>query len=266
MNPRRSSSRRRFLGCATLLPVAFRWPSWAAENSGALDAPLMAKVIALVTSRESLTDTSTPFRRGAAEKISVVMSQYATVAAELAKAPPSRLLALNWALRQYVTPSRRAIYAKSVRCPHVDNSVTSFGEANLKCNKLVADAYAAGAGCGLSTGSGWYDEGAGTGWPAMRDSDSLWPPQANDLANSTKNIRSLTNARNLRSGDDKAQPELGDIIAFPSDDGSGHTGLYLGKNLIVSAKETGIEVHPLEYEQSQHGNIARIRKFTGSGK
>jgi hypothetical protein len=100
----------------------------------------------------------------------------------------------------------------------------------------------------------------------MRDGDSLWPPQANDLANPSRNIRSLTNARNLRSGDDKANPELGDIIAFPSTDGSGHTGLYLGKNLIVSAKETGIEVHPLECEQSQHGDVALIRKFTGSGK
>ncbi|HEX2751438.1 MAG TPA: NlpC/P60 family protein, partial [Verrucomicrobiales bacterium] len=107
---------------------------------------------------------------------------------------------------------------------------------------------------------------AGTGWPAMRDGDSLWPPQANDLAHPSRNIRSLTNARNLRSGDDKANPELGDVISFPSTDGSGHTGLYLGKNLIVSAKETGIEVHPLEYEHSQHGDTTRIRKFTGSGK
>ncbi|HEX2750115.1 MAG TPA: hypothetical protein VHM91_19060, partial [Verrucomicrobiales bacterium] len=146
-----------------------RLPARAAENAGTLDSTLMAKVISLVTSREALTDAITPFRRGASEKIAVVMNQYASVAAEFAKAPPSRLLALNWALRQYVTPAQRAAYAKPVRSQHVDGSVTSFAVGNLKCNKLVADAYAAGAVCGLSTGSGWYDEGKGTGWPAMRD-------------------------------------------------------------------------------------------------
>jgi hypothetical protein len=259
-------SRRCLLRQAALLPAALGLQAGAAENAEALDATLAAKVVALTGSRETLTDAIAPFRQGAAARISEVMGQYATVVAELTKAPPARLLALNWALRQYINPERRVAYTKAGRSQHVDGSVTSFGADNLKCNKLVADAYAAGAGKGLSVGGGWYDEGTGTGWPAMKESDSIWPPQANDLANSTKNIRSLTNARNLRSGDDKAQPELGDIIAFPADNGSGHTGLFLGKNLIVSAKETGIEVHPLEYEQSQHGNVARIRKFTGSGK
>jgi hypothetical protein len=266
MNSLPSISRRRFLGRTVILPAVFGLRARAAESAAALDAALMAKVVALAVSRESLTDAVAPFRKGAGAKISLVMSQYAKVAEELAKAPPARLLALNWALRQYVSTERQAAYTKARRSQHVDNSVTSFGTGDLKCNKLVADAYAAGANCGLSTGSGWYDEGKGTGWPAMLKDGSLWPPQANELADSARNIRSLTNARNLRSGEDKAEPELGDIIAFPAENGSGHTGLYLGKNLIVSAKETGIEVHPLEYEQGQHGGVVRIRKFTGSGK
>ncbi|HWB03827.1 MAG TPA: hypothetical protein VG796_12445 [Verrucomicrobiales bacterium] len=266
MSNLRCVSRRHFLYCAAAVPLMSGVPARGAENAAALDASQMAAVAATVAAREKLGDVSAPFRQGAQARIAEAMKQYAAVVTELAKAPPSRLLALNWALRQYVIPARQAVYAKAARSQHVDGSVTSFGKDNLKCNKLVADAYAAGAGCGLSTGTGWYDTGTGTGWPAMRDGDSIWPPQANDLANPAKNIRSLTNARNLRSGDAKAEPELGDIIAFPLEGGAGHTGLYLGKNLIVSAKETGIEVHPLEYEQSQHGNVVRIRKFTGSGK
>ncbi len=247
------------------MPFVFRAPAWGVESAGALESMQISQVIALVASRERQTDVITPFRQGTAVKIAAVMGQYATVAAELGTLP--RVMALNWALRQYLTAGRRGLYAKAVHGPHLEGSVTSFGAGDLKCNKLVADAYAAGAGCGLSTGDSWYDEGTGTGWPAKRDGASLWPPVANDLANPTKNLRSLTNARELRAaGEEKAQPELGDLICFPAEMGSGHVGLYLGKNLIVSAKETGIEIHPLEYEQAQHGNIARIRKFTGTGK
>ena len=74
-------------------------------------------------------------------------------------------------------------------------------------------------------------------------------------------------ARPLRlAGEPKAAPELGDLIAFPARTGAGHVGLYLGKDLIVSAKETGVEIHPLAYERAMHDNIVVIRKFTGTGQ
>ena len=238
-----------------------------AQSNVESEASLAARVVAKVRVRESLGDAMQPFRQGAAARIAGVMEQYASVQAEFAGRTPARLLALRWALQVYIDESRRPLYAKAVRGAHVDGSVTSFGAGDLKCNKLVADAYAAGAGCGLAKGTDWHSPGDGTGWPAMKSGDSLWPPQANDLANQSKNLRSLTNARPLRqAGEPKAAPELGDIIAFPESSGSGHVGLYLGKDLIITAKETGVEIHPLAYEQSLHGGVVVIRKFTGTGR
>lgn len=238
-----------------------------AQSNGESEPTLGARVVAKVEVRESLTDAMQFIRQGAAARIDTVMGQYAGVQAEFAGRAPARLLALRWALQVYVDEARRPLYAKAVRGAHVDGSVTSFAVGDLKCNKFVADAYAAGAGCGLAIGTDWHSAGDGTGWPAMRAGDSIWPPQANDLANPSKNLRSLTNARPLRQPEEpKAAPELGDIIAFPESSGSGHVGLYLGKDLIITAKETGVEIHPLAYEQALHGGVVVIRKFTGTGR
>jgi hypothetical protein len=218
-----------------------------------------------VKRREMLDDAMRPFRRGASVLIDTVMEQYSAVQAEFSGRTPPRLMALRWALQQYCHEAGRASYGKAPRCPHTEGSVTSFGPDSLKCNKLVADAYATGAEKGLSTGTDWSGPGNSTGWPAELLNGDLWPPQANRLADQKLNIRSLTNARPLRQPDEpKASPELGDLIAFPSSDGSGHVGLYLGKNLLLSAKETGIEIHPLEYERVLHGGVVVIRKFTGT--
>lgn len=238
-----------------------------AQADSASESSLAARVIAKVRTRESLTDAMQPFREGAAARMAAVMEQYVSVQAEFAGGSPARLKALRWALQVYADEARRPLYAKAVRGAHVDGSVTSFGAGDLKCNKLVADAYAAGAGCGLAKGTDWHTASDGTGWPAAKFDNSFWPPQANDLANPSKNLRSLTNARPLRqTGESRAAPELGDIIAFPASSGSGHVGLYLGKDLIVSAKETGVEIHPLAHEQALHGGIVLIRKFTGTGR
>lgn len=236
-------------------------------QAGGADAGLAARVRAKVLSREPIADAMRPFRQGGSALITAALEQYVSVQAEFAGRTPARLLAIRWALQVYADESRRPLYGKPPRCAHVDGSVTSFGTDSLKCNKLVADAYAAGAGRGLSVGSTWNGAGSGTGWPAMKIGSDLWPPQANELAHQSKNIRSLTNARPLRlPGEPKAAPELGDLIAFPAESGSGHVGLYLGRDLIVSAKETGVEIHPLAYERATHNNIVVIRKFNGSGQ
>ncbi len=221
----------------------------------------------MVRKREPLNDPVTQFRTGASAVIEGAMEQYVQVMAEHAAAPKPRLLALRWALARYVDEAARAGYAKDVRHQHLDGSVTSFAAGNYKCNKLVADAYAVGAGVGLSVAKDWTSPGEGNGWPAMRDGTSLWPPKANELARAGWNTRSLTDARPLRQADEpKAAPELGDLICFPSEGQFGHVGLYLGKNLVLSAKETGLEIGPIEAETKAHGGIVRIRKFNGSGR
>ena len=262
-----SMMRRRFLHGAPALVLLAMLPPGLARAADLSDAELPGAVRQLVKRRELLEDAMRPFRRGASVLIDTVMEQYAVVQAEFAGRTPPRLMALRWALQRYLDEAGRATYGKAPRCPHTEGSVTSFGTDSLKCNKLVADAYATGAGKGLSTGPDWSGPGDKTGWPAELLKGDLWPPQANRLADQKLNIRSLTNARPLRQPDEpKAAPDLGDLIAFPSSNGSGHVGLYLGKNLIVSAKETGIEIHPLEYEQALHGGVVVIRKFTGTGR
>ncbi len=105
-------------------------------------------------------------------------------------------------------------------------------------------------------------------WPALNLDGEIWPPIANELADPKLNMRSLTNARELRAkGEDKANPFLGDAIVFPGNgEERGHVGLYLGYNTIVSAKESGVEIGTVDHEQKVHGNRAMIRKFNGSGR
>jgi hypothetical protein len=228
---------------------------------------LIARVPEIVGLREPLVDAVTQFRTGGSAAIAAAMAQYGQVMAEHAAESKPRLFALRWALSQYVVEAARAGYARDVRNQHLEGSVTSFGAGNYKCNKLVADAYAVGAGVGLSVATDWTSPGEGRGWPAMRDGKALWPPKANELARAGWNTRSLTDARILRQpGEDKAKPELGDLICFPSPTSFGHVGLYVGKDLIISAKETGLEIGPIEAETAAHGGIVRIRKFNGSGR
>ena len=231
------------------------------------DEAIAAAVVRKVTEREELTDEIAPFRGGSAARIRRVRAQYVEVQNECRGNPPARLIAVRWALRQYLDEAKRFSYAKHQRNQHKEGSVTSFGVGDLKCNKLAADSYAHGAKLGLSIGSTWDGPGKGRGWPAEKVDGALWPPIANRLADPKFNLRSLTNARPLRlAGEPKASPNLGDLIIFPAREGHGHVGLYLGKNLILSAKNTGIEVGTLEKEQAEHGGIARIRKFNGSGR
>ncbi len=258
-------SRRRWLATLLVLPLV-RLPRLTAATVLGM-ADLQARVPALVRRREALADTISAFRAGGSVVIDEAMQQFGQVVAEFAANPKARLQALAWALSQYADADVRASYGLQVRNAHLDGSVTSFGAGDYKCNKLVADAYAVGAQVGLSVGADWTSDGEGTGWPALRSEGSIWPPKANELARPEWNSRSLTNARPLRQpGEPKAQPELGDLIAFPSDGPRGHVGLYVGKNLILSAKETGLEIGPIEAEQTEHGGVVRIRKFTGTGR
>ncbi|MGQ0615301.1 MAG: NlpC/P60 family protein [Planctomycetaceae bacterium] len=161
-------------------------------------------------------------------------------------------------------------YAKVSNSDPQGGGITGFPSNSWKCNKLVADAYSAGSGVGLSVGPKPHGNGTGKGFPASRDSGGTWPPLANSLAQKEYDLRSLTNARDLDEtrtvADSRAHPEPGDIIAFPAQLGSGHSSLYIGNGLVISAKGTGVEVGTIASERSTHNGVARIRKFTGSGQ
>ena len=199
---------------------------------------------------------------------------------------PVRVKALTWVLEQYVNEESRysySLYDRSsggilteaqLNSNTLDTTklrISPYNIDSFKCNKLVADAYAIGGEVGLSIGKTWGGRKIkGKGYPASYDFDSgayMWGPKANNLARLNYNLRSLTYARELHEqGEIKAQPELGDIICFPYLEGLGHSSLYLGKGLIISAKFSGIEIETERYEKEGHDDTARIRKFTGSGK
>lgn len=221
------------------------------------------------------------------QRIIPTMDQYREVMQEYENALPARLKALTSVLHMYTNEDYRATYSydtKSVgsiltsdefEADDLDAAtlrVSTYNEYDWKCNKLVADAYAVGASVGLSIGTTLGgDKITGNGYPAAVDCQGahcyLWAPQANILARQNHNLRSLTHAKPIRQqGDLKAQPELGDIVCFPTDGGLGHSSLYLGKKLIISAKGSGIEIETEEYETEEHNGLARIRKFTGSGR
>lgn len=226
------------------------------------EAAMAQSVVNKVYARETITDEITPFRLGSAPRIVEAMNQYLATQAEHAATRPARLIALRWALEQYVNETARFSYAKSSRSQNFSGSVTSFGEDTYKCNKLAADSYAHGANRGLSLGTTWDGEGGQAGWPAKALDGSQWPPTANTLASLKTNPRNLTPAVALRSaGVPSSFPDLGDLIVFPLDGGHGHVGLYLGKDLIISAKASGIEVGTIEKEREEHGGIVRVRKF-----
>ena len=245
---------------------------------------LIDKVIDKVTVRER--DLRGVYGENIEQMIFSAMEQYRDVFHDNEDALPVRFKALAWALEQYIKEPARYSYAYDTRSEGdlltkrqlesdsfdpIKLRISPYNKYNFKCNKLIADAYAIGGEVGLSIGKGLGGRKIkGNGYPAAYDFESgkyTWGPKANRLAKLNHNLRSLTYARDLRELDEaKAQPELGDIICFPAQEGLGHSSLYLGKRLIVSAKSSGIEIEREDYETLLHDDIARIRKFTGSGR
>ena len=214
------------------------------------------------------------------------MEQFRDVVNDNKPVLATRIKALTWALEEYINETSRLSYSlyersegglllkKDLNSTNLDTTklrISPYNKGSFKCNKLVADAYAVGGEVGLSIGKNWGGRKIkGKGYPAKYDYDSgvyMWGPKANGLSKLNHNLRSFTYARAIREhGEIKAQPELGDIICFPYPEGLGHSSLYLGKGLIISAKFSGIEVETELYEKEKHDDIARVRKFTGSGR
>lgn len=245
---------------------------------------LIDKVIEKVTEREQ--ELQEIYGANIEQIIFSAMEQYRDVFYEYEASLPVRFKALAWALKQYISESSRYSYAYDARSSgsvltksqlesnDLDPTklrISPYNKYNFKCNKLIADSYAVGGAVGLSIGKGLGGKKIkGKGYPAAYDFDSgkyMWGPKANRLAKRNHNLRSLTYARELREQDElKAQPQLGDIICFPAQEGLGHSSLYLGKRLIISAKSSGVEIEREDSETEWHDGLVRIRKFTGSGR
>ena len=245
---------------------------------------LIDKIIDKVIERED--ESLGRFGLDVEETIYSAMEQFRDVVNENKPSLPTRVKALSWALEQYVNETSRHSFSvdarsagsvlsekqlNSARLDPTTLRISTYNIDSYKCNKLVADAYAVGGEVGLSIGKSLGRRRIkGKGYPAKYDFESgkyMWGPKANRLAKLNHNLRSLTYARTLREKNEiKAQPELGDIICFPTPEGLGHSSLYLGKGLIISAKFSGIEIETEVYEKERHADIARIRKFTGSGR
>lgn len=228
-----------------------------------------------------------PFGANIEQRLTPAMDQYRDLMQRHAADLLPRLKALTWVFRMYINEDYRVTYAFDIKSlgtilnkgeleadtfDPTKVRVSTYNAYDWKCNKLVADAYAVGAGVGLSIAKNLGGTKIkGNGYPAAHECHGntcyLWAPQANELAKSDRNLRSFTNARVPRARSDAAaQPEVGDIMAFPTDGGLGHSSLYLGKKLIISAKTDGIEIETEEFETEMHDGKARLRKFTGSGK
>jgi len=228
-----------------------------------------------------------PFGDNIEQRLTPAMDQYRDLMQRHAADLLPRLKALTWVFRMYINEDYRVTYAFDIKSlgtilakgdleantfDPTKVRVSTYNEYNWKCNKLVADAYAVGAGVGLSIGKSLGGtKTKGDGYPAAYEyADNvcyLWAPQANELTKSDRNLRSLTNARIPRvRADANALPEVGDIMCFPAEGGLGHSSLYLGKKLIISAKTDGIDIETEEFETEMHDGKARLRKFTGSGK
>jgi len=181
---------------------------------------------------------------------------------------PVRISALLWALRQYIHSPEA--YSYDERCPSLGGSVSAFPKNTWKCNKFVADSYAHGAGVGLSF------RRRKPGYPARRTSpkegSSRWPPLANELADPDTSLWNLTPARDVfivtrehgRIVKIKWRtpiPRPGDIVPYRAEVGSGHSSLYLGAGLQISAKGWGVEIGGVAYEASTHAWKARVRQY-----
>ncbi|CAB1083586.1 hypothetical protein D1AOALGA4SA_11139 [Olavius algarvensis Delta 1 endosymbiont] len=219
---------------------------------------LLNKLHQTVAVRELMDDESKKHRKGGTERIAeAIRLLKADLQNHRSGGLPARLRALKWAIEQYVDVDSRDEYRYASKSPQKEKSVTFFPKNSWKCNKLVVDGYAHGAGLGLA-----LVNTARAGFHAIEESNgNKWPPTANVLASTASGLRNLSRARDIAT----PPPALGEVVAFPSPPGeNGHAGLHLGNGLMISAKGTGIEVGTVDFEKGVHSGIGRHRFYKGN--
>lgn len=155
---------------------------------------------------------------------------------------PDRLMATLWSLHVWATdPSS---YSKAKAIPNYGENVRDFPATTYKCNRFVGDAYAMGAKAGYAT------HGRGGRFPTgvsqiPFDLRPGYPVSANELASADSPRGSLTNLPLTQT------PQTGDIISFDLSGAIDHTGINLGNNIYISARNS--EKRPVWSMQPQDG-------------
>jgi hypothetical protein len=150
---------------------------------------------------------------------------------------PDELLATLWTLYAWTVDPSGYAYVKAVSS---SMDVRDVDKNQYKCNRFVSDVFAVGAH------KGYAEKGKGgkypTGETSWWDPRSGYPPSANELADPKKNLPHLPVV---------STPSMGNIIAFPNPGGLGHTGIYLGNNIYISARKS--KDHPGKSTQVDDG-------------
>lgn len=167
-----------------------------------------------------------------------VMAQVARV--PVGTSDPEALLATLWTLHAWRTTPQTYAKSRAISSPL---PVRDPDSGDYKCNRFTADAYAVGAG------RGYAEEGRGrrypTGETSWWDPRSGYPPSANELGSGRAATGNLTNLPLTTT------PQPGDVIAFPLPGGIGHSGINLGHNVYISARDS--KDHPGRRTQVDDG-------------
>jgi hypothetical protein len=160
------------------------------------------------------------------------------------QADPSNLRAVFWAIDNLGNTN----YGNQ---GNVNNGYTvSVGPGSWKCNIFCANAYAIGAGVG------WEGHGVPTNSSLLGGLfGRRWPTDANTLA-STASVQNfiVTNS-----------PELGDIAAFSSPGGLGHSGVFSGGStsggIVIYASIVTVKVNTVGALEKALNSSANFRRY-----
>jgi NlpC/P60 family len=143
---------------------------------------------------------------------------------------PTDVKLVQQALSQY--QSNPGKYAKAAYIPSENGykplDPNDSSGPDWKCNRFVADMVIA----------------AGGDYPVHRYGDYRDMDPRGNLPATAEEVYANGNLKGMRSIDAK-EARVGDIISFP-----GHIGIYLGNGVYVSAKEGGVEITKVPWDQS----------------
>jgi len=135
---------------------------------------------------------------------------------------PPELKAVLWAVQTWEKDP-----AKYSKLGDISSAlpIRDLESGTYKCNRFVADAYGVGASRGFAP------HGKGGAYP-VGETKLFWygyPPSANELGNTVLVLPNLYAVPQESS-------RLGYVIAFPNPAGIGHSGVFLGRGLYISAR------------------------------
>lgn len=113
----------------------------------------------------------------------------------------------------------------------------TIGSCQWKCNLFVADSYAVGAGVGYDGEDGVPSHSASLAGALVGNN---YPPSANMWADQNTNI---DNFSVVEGGFLGGGTQLGDIIAYPSSSGSGHSAIYIGGGAVIYASDVDVKTN-----------------------